>query len=258
MSAYRIKVLAAAAVMTTALAVSGAHAAPITYKFYGGTTGYSGVFNGAGTVYKQTESLSTDTAQPGSSTDLKSDADYVASTIVYGGGGRPTVTATAGQNLVWQDVAPNFGGLGVATSRTDLGDDQINGSEILRLEFSSVVTLTGIATLFSTGHCCFGFEGPGNEYNLTTNTVSANDVFKVAVGDSGSFQEVKFGDANLGNLLAYSLTGTVFRFKQKTGQPEFYISALTAVPIPGAAALFMTGLAGMGYLGRRRKQAAKV
>jgi hypothetical protein len=246
----------AAAALFALLAAPQADAATYTYKFYGGGTGYTGSFSGAGTVYSQTTGLPIDTAQAGSSTDLKSDADYVASTIVFGGGSRPTLTATAGSNLAWLDATPTFGGLGVATSSTSFGDDQINGSEILRLQFGSVVTLTGIATLFDRQHCCFGLNGSGVEYKHDVNQVQAGNVFQIAIGDGGTFQDVTFGAANTGALLALNLTGDVFRFRQKTGQPEFYISALTAVPIPGAAALFVTGLAGVGYLGRRRKAAA--
>jgi hypothetical protein len=242
----------AAAALMTLLAAPEAHAATFAYKFYGGTDGYSGVFNGAGTVYDQTKSLAIETPQAGSSADLKSDADTVAATIVVGGGSRPTITATSPDgNLAWIDAAPSFGGLGVGNpasiqSPQNFGDDQINGTEILRLQFGSVVTLTGIATLFSTGHCCFG------AFNLDTNKVQASNIFQIAVGN-GDFQNVTFGDANNGLLLALNLTGDVFRFRQVTGQPEFYISALTAVPIPGAAALFVTGLAGVGYLGSRRR-----
>jgi len=247
----------AAAALLTLLVAPQAQAATLTYKFYGGGTGYTGSFSGAGTVYNQTTGLPMDTAQAGSSADLKpSDADYVASTIVFGGGSRPTLAATAGSNLAWLDAAPNFGGLGVATSSTNFGDDQINGSEILRLQFGSVVTLSGIATLFDGGHCCFGLNGSGVEYKHNVNQVQAGNIFQIAIGDGGAFQDVTFGAANTGALLALNLTGDVFRFRQKAGQPEFYISALTAVPIPGAAALFVTGLAGVGYLGRRRKAAA--
>jgi hypothetical protein len=39
---------------------------------------------------------------------------------------------------------------------------------------------------------------------------------------------------------------------------QFGISGLTAVPIPSALALFVSGIVALGFLGRRRKKPAEV
>jgi hypothetical protein len=50
------------------------------------------------------------------------------------------------------------------------------------------------------------------------------------------------------------LTGTVFEFSYVDTQ--FYLEAITvsAVPLPPALLLFGAALAGLGWIGRRRKQ----
>ncbi|MFO1091584.1 MAG: hypothetical protein U1E46_18565 [Hyphomicrobiales bacterium] len=257
-----IKALTGAAAIIGLIVGSGAaNAATSTYKFYNGTTGYTGAFNGVGTVYDATKASATDTRVSGT-TDIDPGTDDIATSITYGGGTKPSVTATAGNNLVWQDLAPNFGGLGVGTTSTNLGDDQINGAEILTMTFSEAVTLLGVATLFygdgTANHCCFG-QIPGQpagtqytESSIKTNVSTVDNlVFDLSV-DGGAFQQVKFSTAN---LLGLSLVGKVFSFKQDTGDPEFYVSGLSisSVPVPGAALLFASGLMGVGYLGRRNR-----
>lgn len=83
----------------------------------------------------------------------------------------------------------------------------------------------------------------------------ATDSFLLSI-DGGGFFAVTFANAN-NELLNY--TGNVFAFEQKSGNADFYVSALAynATPIPAALPLFATGLGTLGLLGwRRRRKAA--
>jgi len=218
-----------------------AEAATVYAKFYNGTTGYTGPFNGSGTVYAATQSLSTNCPSAGSCS-----VDNITTTQTYQGLAVGITSSTNGTK-VWDDLTPTFGGLGVGTgsSGTDT-NDQIDGSNVLTLTFASAVKLTGVATLFASAHAPFG---PGDP---TTGS------FLLSV-NGGSFTSILFSNAN--NALL-NLTGTVFAFKEAAWQPEFYVSALSyqkvaTTPLPGALPLFATGLGGvMGLLGWRRRRNA--
>ena len=126
-------------------------------KFYTGTTGYAGPFNGAGTVYAATKSSPTNCPDSGPCT-----SDNIAGSLGYSALG---ITVTAPNSSVWGDFSPRFGGLGVGTSSQGAQADQIADSDILHLHFSSIVTLTGVATLFDSMHTPFGrhFRHPGDK-----------------------------------------------------------------------------------------------
>ena len=164
-----------------------------------------------------------------------------------------TITATAGSQNVWNDLSPAYAGLGVGLVEQGSDADQIFGGDILTITFNSAVQLTGIETLFAAGHDMFGSfnstqilgDGPGGvvDHRFLLNGVST------------TFWEVNAGLVNLPS-------GTIFTFQQLTGNPSFYVSALTfiggqsttPVPIPGAVWLFGSALAGLGLLARRRRR----
>jgi hypothetical protein len=237
-------------------------------KFYTGTTGYAGPFNGAGTVYAATESSSTDCPDSGSCA-----GDNIAASLAYSALG---ITVTALGSSVWGDFSPRFGGLGVGTSSQGAEADQIAGSDILHLHFSSIVTLTGVATLFDSKHTPFGshFKHPGdisgdNEFYLSLEPIAAasnrnrhqphhlpacsahdhphhgqacpDNPAVSALSSSFSPYLISFATAN---NIQLSLTGQDFYFMQAPNQPEFYISGLTyTVPMPGP--IIGTGLPGL-------------
>jgi hypothetical protein len=218
---------------------SDAEATTLYAKFYTGTTGYTGDFSGPGTVYNATESLSTNCPSTGSCT-----ADNLQTTQTYTG---LTIGITANANgtlNVWDDLAPNFGGLGVGSGTTGTDtDDNINGTNVLTLTFASKVNLTGVGTLFDPSHSPFG---PGNP--LTGS-------FLLSV-NGGSFNPITFANAN-DELL--SLLGTTFAFEEAGNQPTFYVSGLSytsATPLPATLPLFLTGLGAIGFLARRKKRQA--
>ena len=202
-----------------------AEAATLYAKFYNGSTGYTGPFNGTGTVYAATQSLSTNCPSVGSCS-----TDNISTTQGYNGLS-VAITASTNGTKVWDDLAPTFGGLGVGTGSTGTDtNDNINGSNILTLTFASAVKLTGVATLFDSAHAPFG---PGDP---TTGS------FLLSV-NGGSFTSVLFSTAN--NMLL-NLTGTVFAFSEAAWQPTFYVSALSyqnvgTTPLPAALPLFATG-----------------
>ena len=237
----------------------------VTYaKFYKGIAPgsvYSGPYSGAGTVYDATKSLATDcpTTPSGCGT-----GDRLSDPMIWSGLG---ITATApGTNNVWNDLTPNFGGLGAGLTSQGSDADQIEGTDVLKISFSSLVKLTGVGTLFDGSHTPFG---TGFSSVASVAAVAATIQFQMAVCVSGvcsSYNPVSFA---LANAIGLSLIGDTFKFMQLTGNPSFYVSALAyescgptgagcapppPVPIPGALPLFATGLIGLAWLGRRRKR----
>ena len=220
----------------------GSTAEAATVKFYNGGTGYSGDFSGAGTVYSATEGLLTTCPTSGSCS-----SDNIQTSETFNLGGGLSLTATASDAHVtgvkaWDDLSPNFGGMGVGTGNTGGDqDDNINGTNILTLTFSSPITLTGVATLFASAH---GTLGNGDPVSGTTGFFLLDGV------------KTSFSSANDNSL---SITGTVFTFEEDTSSdPTFYVSALdySTTPLPAALPLFATGLGAMGLLSWRRNRKA--
>jgi hypothetical protein len=203
-------------------------------KFFSGTTGYSGPFSGAGTVYQTIQN--TPTACPGGGSGCAGGPDIISTPQTFSGG----ITATA-VTAVYNDLQPNFAGLGVQTASNPADTDQIDVGELLSIHFNSVVTLTGVATLFDANHTPFGPGFPDNSNITGANTFLLNGVITT------------FGNANMALL---ALTGQDFTFAAREGQPSFYLSGLTfsTVPIPGAVWLFASGIAGIAALTRRRRK----
>jgi hypothetical protein len=135
-----------------------------------------------------------------------------------------TATSAGGAPNVWGDFQPGFGGLGLDTGN---GDDQIEGTGILRLHFASAVTLTGVATLFDPAHEDFG----------TGNPLAGSFLFCAGNSACTPTTHVTFSEANSANgTLGTPSTGTDFAFAELNGiggNVEFYVSGLTYNPVPG-------------------------
>ena len=221
-----------------ALAAFGSSAGADSIKFYTGTTGYGGPFNGAGTVYQATQGNATNCPTPANGC---SGSDVVGvGNRIYNPSGASTVQVTASANNggPWGDFQPAFGGMGVGTG--DPSDtDQIADTDVLHLHFATAVTLTGIGTLFDNNHSPFGTGFPDNS-NITGNNSFLLSLTSIA----GPFTSVLFGTAN--TVGGISSTGTDFWFMEASGQPAFYVSALTYNPVPGPIA--GAGLPGLSQL----------
>lgn len=222
-------------------------AGAVTYaKFYNGSTSYSGPFSGTGTVYDATKSLTTDC--PGGAGSCP--GDVIGDPLTFSVG--PGITATSPTSSVWDDLTPDYGGLGVGPgSPSDADQIASAAGDVLTLTFDSEVRLTGVGTLFASGHTPFGagFASPSDVSG------ASGIVFSLTV--DGTAHSVSFDDAN---NMALLLTGTIFEFSALSDNPDFYVSALSfdnpppvgQVPIPGALPLFAGGLGALGLLGWRR------
>jgi hypothetical protein len=234
-------------------AVASPAAADTMVKFYSGTGVYSGPFSGAGSVYQAIDGTATAGCGAGSSSCAVSGGDIFASPLIFSGSGAG-ITASSSSG-VWWDLSPNSGGLGAGRS----GDDQIEGAEILQLHFNSVVTLTGVATLFASGHDTFG-----SGFNVST---VANKDFLFCAATSSictPSSQVTFGNANSADGILQSAvlaTGTDFFFKEDpntSGSVEFYVSGITYKAVPGPIAgaglpgLIVVGGGLLGWMRRKR------
>ena len=247
------------------MATLGAPAKADSIKFYTGGSGYVGpaFSDQAGSVYAQTQSNPTNCPTVGSCS-----TDNIAASLTFNVTGN-VITATATYsgvaNQVWGDFSPNFGGLGVGlgdgTTPYHNGDDQVNGYEVLHIHFQNSVSLTGIATLFASGHAPFG---TGSNFQTPSSILSSN-TFLLSL-DGSSFNSVRFGTANDGPF-ATAFSDDFYFMEAGCGgtapsetctQPEFYVSALTYRPVPGPlAGAGLPGLlfasAGLLAWWRRRK-----
>jgi hypothetical protein len=239
--------LATTALAALALAAPVSADAATVLKFFSGGSGYTGAFSGSNTVYNSIVTIPVTQTCANNAVCGSLANDPISASQTYGAG-TSGLTATANGLNVWDDISPNFGGLGVGTGETTGTDtnDNIDGSNLLTLTFNTRVTLTGIATLFDSAHGDFGGGNP-----LTGS-------FLLGV-DGGAAVSTSFASANLALL---SLTGTVFTFAENgTGNPTFYVSgvsfnsgqSLTPTPLPGALAMFGGGLLGLGALLRRKR-----
>ena len=270
---FRSVAVAAVGVTLILVVGSSAEAVTVTYKFYAGGPGYTGPYNGAGTVYDATKSDAT--LCPNAMASCPS--DVLAQPETFTNGLAPGVTATSSVSAfssdVWDDLTPPYGGLGVATLPNPPNDsDQLAIPEILTLTFDQTVKLTGVGTLFDTNHTPFDDTtfGTVSQVSAAASTIE----FLLAVDPTDptdptdpAFQSFKFQTAN---MLGLALVGTTFSFMQLTDNPSFYVSALAIetcgpsgascvpppIPIPASLPLLATGVLGLGLWGRRKHPSA--
>jgi hypothetical protein len=137
---------------------------------------------------------------------------------------------------------PNKGGLGVANSSAD--DHRIDGkvglNDLLSLVFDRKVKL--VSALFS--------------------NVDASDDFDFWVGSpslAGGYQFTAPTPLPLAQYNFTSVFGSIFGFGAIGTDDDFKLKSITVstIPLPPAAILLITGLLGIGILGRRRKAARR-
>ena len=249
---------------------SGAQAVTTTYKFYSGVapgSTYSGPYDGSvgpATLYSVTKSDPTLIPTCGGGACSYTNGDIIYDPQVFPGG-MPTASApNSAGDLVWNDLSPNFGGLGVGPlTPYDSAADQILYPDVLQVDFIGPVTLTGVATLFDTSHTDFG-PGFGSLSDFTAALIPTIE-FEISNDGGVSWQAVTFLAAN---QMSLDIGGSSFQFRQLVDpngplNPAFYVSALStepfhgggsgSVPIPAALPLFATALTGLGLWGRRKR-----
>lgn len=158
-----------------------------------------------------------------------------------------TALTGAGSTALVQDLSPTNSGLGALTQGETNSDDQVQFSkaESLVFDFGSAVSLLEID--FNAGadtNCATpGGEGPCGTFSLIV-----DGVLSLANTDLTA----------LDNLAFASIVGTVFQVVA-TGPSfgGFTIGSITVaeVPVPGAALLLLSGLASLGFAGRRKARA---
>jgi hypothetical protein len=150
-----------------------------------------------------------------------------------------------GKSALLQDLAPKNSGLAVLTKGEKQSDDQIQLSalESVIIAFSQPVWLKEID--FNAGNdtncSTFGSEGPCGTFNLIIDGVLLPAFTGLNAIDNMAFALVA------GQVFQIVATGP-----GKSGFTIGSISVVSEVPLPGAAALMMAGLAGLGFAGRRR------
>jgi hypothetical protein len=243
------------------MAATSVAANATTYKFYNGDSDasspatYNGAYSGSGTVYDTTKALSVDcpnSAATCSSDIINSPLSFKTATP------SSTITATGGANQVWDDLSPNFGGLGVSLG----ADDQIDGLEVLTLTLPGSLKekLLGIGTLFDSPHNGFGLGTSNDAAYIAAHPTTYSLSLSV---DGGAWTDILFSVANnIVNMTALNLVGHSFSFMQKSGSASFYVAALITgavqgppeVPLPAALPLLGGALGGLGMLGRWRNR----
>ncbi|MEE2690960.1 MAG: hypothetical protein VX640_05385 [Pseudomonadota bacterium] len=151
----------------------------------------------------------------------------------------------AGSTALIQDLSPTNSGLGALTQGETNSDDQVQFSkaESLVFTFASAVKLLEID--FNAGadtNCATpGGEGPCGTFDLIVDGFLVGDELTA-----------------IDNMLFASIVGQVFQVIA-TGPSfgGFTVGSITVdeVPVPGAALLLLSGLAGLGFAGRRKARA---
>ncbi|MEM6746364.1 MAG: hypothetical protein AAF608_02990 [Pseudomonadota bacterium] len=155
------------------------------------------------------------------------------------------VTATAynsgGITDIMQDLAPKTSGLAVVSPGESSSDDQVQFSagESVVFDFGTDVVLEAMDFNAGADRNCSnpGGEGPCGTFDLFVD----NALF----GSYTAVDDMVFG----------GIVGTLFEFVATDLNGGFAIASVTVseTPVPGAAVLLLSGLAGLGFNRSRRK-----
>ncbi|MEO1657855.1 MAG: hypothetical protein AAFR65_09045 [Pseudomonadota bacterium] len=142
------------------------------------------------------------------------------------------------------DLAPHTSGLAIVSPGEGSSDDQVQYSagESILFEFGTEVSLEAMDFNAGADRECAnpGGEGPCGTFDLFVN----GSLF-------GSYTAID-------DMVFDSIIGNSFEFVATDPNGGFAIASITVAetPIPGAAALLLSGLAGIGFNSSRRRRSA--
>jgi hypothetical protein len=166
-----------------------------------------------------------------------------------GGDGSGTANLGDPTRLI-QDRRPGNSGLG-AFSETDPADDQtqFDSGEAIEFIFDREYTVKDVEFNAGGDDDCTATAGGGGEGPCGEILIEIFDIDDMLI--SSTVLDITNID-----LLAVLGTGARFVLTALTPGAGFVVAQFTVIPVPGALPLLLSGLAGLGFAARRRKQAA--
>jgi hypothetical protein len=139
------------------------------------------------------------------------------------------------------------GGLGTCTMLNRAGqcepfhDDSVSPGEFVRVEFTDAPFNVAALSFSTETNGAHGAQDGANSLDLVKITTSLNGVINAVT--------LTFAQAS---TTAFGLVDWIqFDYVNR----EFWVSSISDVPVPGALPLLLSGLAGLGFAARRKKQA---
>ncbi|MEM9146412.1 MAG: hypothetical protein AAGC57_09450 [Pseudomonadota bacterium] len=145
-------------------------------------------------------------------------------------------------------------GIGIGSSDADNNRDEIDSDETLKVSISETVEITAIYLLdffFTNGDNELAFadySGSSQTFEPVENFDTSGNGFAAFTGLSVTTNMITFsaGDGNDNQGVGdFALAGI-----------EFNVIETEAIPLPGALPLLLTGIAGLGFFGWRRRAQA--
>lgn len=152
-------------------------------------------------------------------------------------------------------------GVGIGIDNNDIDRDEINGDEVLTITLSELVEVTAVYLLD------FFFDGASDNQEQADVDFGDNGVDETLAPEE-AFNALAPGNGFAPFFLTSAEAATVITFQAGMGNDaagngdfavagiEFDIIEDRPIPVPAALPLLLTGLIGLGFVGRRRRAAA--